>query len=104
MKQSFFMQDKFAAPLVLRQGTSFCPLRQKSFYILNLYLDEKVIFNASTYTFVPCIPVCDLDAGSTCAAHAAAGHFLLPIAAKGSKSAFRLPKQKAIISATLILL
>ena len=33
------------------------------------------------------------------AARAAAGHFLLPIAAKGSKSAFRLPKQKARISA-----
>ena len=46
-----------------------------------------------------CILVCVMCVGSTYAAHAAAGHFLLPVAAKGSKSAFRLPKQKALISA-----
>ena len=45
----------------------------KKFELLNLYFDERKSF----------------------AARAAAGHFLLPIAAKGSKSAFCLPKQKS---------
>ena len=63
------------------------------------HFDKQVSFNAGTYTLVRCITVCGLCAGSACAARAAAGHFLLPIAAKESKSAFRLPKQKALISA-----
>ena len=59
---------------MLRQYISFC--QPKSYYSLIFYFHKTIGF----------------------AAHAAAGHFLLPIAAKESKSAFRLPKQKALIT------
>ena len=57
------------------------------------HFDKRVSFNAGAYSLVRRISVCVLCAGLTCAARAAAGHFLLPIAAKESKSAFCLPKQ-----------
>ena len=50
--------------------------------LLSPTLTNNEFSNADTYTFVRFILVCEMCAGSTCVAHAAAEHLLLSVATK----------------------